>query len=68
MKKETWDEIQQTILLCFAFGMWFIFEYWCYKNAAFAALSHTPAVRLVLNKYRNWTFRVYLYQKSTWRR
>jgi len=63
MKKETWDEIQQTILLCFAFGMWFIFEYWGYKNAAFAALSHTPAVRLVLTNIVTGLF-AYIYTKS----
>lgn len=64
MKKETWDELQQTLMLAFSFGMWVTFEYWCYKDAAFAALPHTPAVRLVLTNIVTGIF-AYIYTKST---
>lgn len=64
MSKETWDEIQQTLLLVLSFGMWFIFEFWCYKSPEFGAASHTTAVRLVLTNIVTGIF-AYIYTKST---
>ena len=64
MSKQTWDELQQTLLLVLSFGMWVTFEYWCYKDSAFAALPHTPAVRLVLTNIVTGIF-AYIYTKST---
>jgi len=63
MNKETWDELQQTILLFLAFGCWITFEYWCYKNQAYSALPHTTAVRLVLTNLVTGLF-TYIYTKS----
>ena len=64
MNKETWDEIQQTMLLVLSFGMWFTFEFWCYRNSEFASASHTTAVRLVLTNIVTGIF-AYIYTKST---
>ena len=64
MNKETWDEIQQTMLLVLSFGMWFTFEFWCYKNPEFGNASHTTAVRLVLTNIVTGIF-AYIYTKST---
>ncbi|MDE0016082.1 MAG: hypothetical protein OXU51_07850 [Candidatus Poribacteria bacterium] len=64
MRKETWDEIQQTLLLGLSFGMWIVFEYWCYKSPEFASASHTTAVRLVLTNIVTGIF-AYIYTKST---
>ena len=63
MNKETWDEIQQTILLLASFGMWVMFEHWCYKNSLYAALPHTGSVRLVLTNLVTGLF-TYIYTKS----
>lgn len=63
MKKETWDEIQQTILLVLAFGMWIAFEYWCYTNTEYSASTHTSTVRLVLTNIVTGLF-AYIYTKS----
>ena len=63
MEKETWDELQQTILLVASFGTWIIFEYWCYKNPQYAALPHTGSVRLVLTNLVTGLF-TYIYTKS----
>ncbi len=64
MNKETWDELQQTLLLGLSFGMWIVFEYWCYKSPDFASASHTTAVRLVLTNIVTGIF-AYIYTKST---
>lgn len=64
MKKETWDELQQSLMLVFSFGMWVVFEYWCYKKPEFASASHTTAVRLVLTNIVTGIF-AYIYTKST---
>lgn len=58
-----WDKIQQTLLLILSFGMWMIFEYWCYVKPDFAAASHTTAVRLVLTNLVTGIF-AYIYTKS----
>ena len=63
MKKETWDELQQTVLLLLSFGMWIAFEYWCFTNAEYSALPHTSAVRLVLTNIVTGLF-AYIYTKS----
>ena len=63
MEKQTWDEIQQTILLLASFGMWVMFEHWCYVNQGYAALPHTGAVRLVLTNLVTGLF-TYIYTKS----
>lgn len=63
MNKETWDEIQQTILLLASFGMWVVFEYWCYQNQAYSNAPHTAAVRLVLTNIVTGLF-TYIYTKS----
>lgn len=63
MSKETWDEIQQTILLLFVFGMWVAFEYWCYKDPDYAALPHTMTVRIILTNCVTGLF-TYIYTKS----
>ena len=63
MKKETWDELQQTFLMFLVFGCWITFEYWCYKNPQYSALPHTTAVRLVLTNCVTGLF-TYIYTKS----
>lgn len=63
MKKETWDEIQQTIVLLASFGTWIAFEYWCYKNPQYSAQAHTGAVRLVLTNIVTGIY-TYMYTKS----
>lgn len=63
MSKQTWDELQQTLLLILAFGMWIVFEYWCYTKPEFSSASHTTAVRLVLTNIVTGLF-AYIYTKS----
>lgn len=63
MKKETWDEVQQTILLLCSFGMWFSFEYWCYKNSQYASAAFTTVIRLVCTNLITGLF-TYIYTKS----
>ena len=63
MTHETWDEAKQTLLLVFSFAFWGLFEFWCYKNADYAALPHTGAVRLVLTNIVTGLF-TYIYTKS----
>lgn len=51
MSKETWDEIQQTILLILIVGLWIIFEYWCYQKPEYAAGPQTNGIRLVITGF-----------------
>ena len=62
MSKETWDELQQMVYLLLAFGMWIMFEYWCYKKAEYAQQPFTGTVRLVLTNIVTGLF-TYLYTK-----
>ena len=63
MDMKLWDRLQQTLLLVMSFGMWIMFEYWCYKDADFGAAAHTTAVRLVLTNLVTGIF-AYIYTKS----
>ena len=65
MNKETWDEIQQTILLLASFGMWVMFEHWCYVNQGYAALPHTGCGATCADKPRDGFIHLHLYEKST---
>ncbi len=64
MSKQTWDEIQQTLMQVMSLGMWIMFEYWCFTSPEFAQLPHTPAVRLVLTNIITGIY-AYIYTKST---
>ena len=61
--KETFDEIQQLFYLVAAFGMWIMFEYWCFTNKEYAAATHTNGVRIVLINIVTNMF-TYIYTKS----
>ena len=63
MSKETWDEIQQTILLVFSFALWAAFEYMCYRTPQYATASYTAGIRIVLINLVTNLF-TYIYTKS----
>ena len=56
MAKETWDEIQETIMIIGALSLWGGFEYLCYLNSEYAAASHTHTTRLVITNIVNALF------------
>ena len=46
--KEKWDEIQETIMIVGALGLWAGFEVLCFLNESYAAATHTSTTRLAL--------------------
>ena len=48
MTSETWDNIQDTIMIAGALGLWGGFEVLCFMNESFAALGHVNTTRTAL--------------------
>ena len=48
MNKETWDEIQETIMVVGALVLWAGFEYLCFTNEKYSIAPHTDTTRLAL--------------------
>ena len=56
MSKETWEEIQETIMIVGALFLWGSFEYLCFTNPEYASANHTNTTRLVLTNIVNGLF------------
>ncbi|MYC74955.1 hypothetical protein F4X10_06620 [Candidatus Poribacteria bacterium] len=48
MSTNTWDEIQETIMIVGALGLWGGFETLCFFNTEFAALPHVGTTRTAI--------------------
>ena len=46
--KDKWDEIQETIMICGALGLWAGFEILCFFNSEYAGSNHTAGTRIAL--------------------
>ena len=48
MKQLFWDELQETIMIVGALGLWAGFEVLCFFNEGYASSPHTDTTRLAL--------------------
>ena len=55
-KKELFDEVQETIMIVGAIGMWMFFEYFCFKNVEYgqtqnATVTRTSLITIITNLF-----------------